>query len=525
MSRTDDPSGSVARYRAMGMSDALIAQRLVLDGWDASAMHSLPVDIPSDTTPARAAAFVPAAPVAAALPVTLSRSRSWVAYVAIGLACSGVTAAAYMYLQPPPAYSISVSDGSAQGIDLEYGALPALSDPSYYGDVITELRRGGASFIDANLSTMKLVVYVHGTSTLEVPIMAKGKVGSWWETPAGVYKIQTKEENHLSSFGGVYMPYSMDFQGNFFIHGWPYYEDGTPVATSFSGGCIRLSTEDARKVFEHSQVGMPVVVYNEAPGHDGFSYQLKGPSVTAANYLVADLENHTVLMNRSASSTAAIASITKLVTALVATEYINLDKSISVSREALVYTSVPRLKAGQEYRAYDLLFLLLQESSNEAAEALARSIGRERFVSLMNEKVRAIGLERTLFSDPSGAKNDISNPEDLFTLLKYIYSNRQFVFSITAGTLADSAYGTPSFAGIANFNKLKNMPAEFVGGKIGQTNDAGETFAGVYKVKVGSEDRLIAVVLLGSRDAQADVSKLLAFVKSQYAAGAPIPIE
>lgn len=524
MARTDDPTPHIARYRAMGMTDALIAQRLVLEGWDAGALNSVRTDAaPLSLSRPPRAAFVPALPIAPLPPI--GTSRSWVTYIVIGLAFSGATAAAYMYLQPQAAYSNSVLDGEQSGIELEYGALPALSDPQYYGDVISELRRSGASFIDANLSTMKLVVYVSGTSTLEVPIVAKGKVGSWCETPAGVYKIQMKEENYRSSFGGVYMPYSLNFQGNFFIHGWPYYEDGAPAPSSFSGGCIRLSTGDAKNVFALAQIGMPVVVYNEAPARDAFSYRLKGPSVTAANYLVADLENHAILMNRSASSTAPIASITKLITALVATEYINLEKEITVPREAIVYTSVPRLKAGQQYRAYDLLSLLLQESSNEAAEALARSIGRERFVSLMNDKVRAIGLGRTLFYDPSGAKNDLSTPEDLFTLLKYIYSNRQFVFSITSGTLTDSAYGTPSFAGIANFNRLKNLPAQFVGGKIGQTNEAGETFAGVYTVKVGNEDRLIAVVLLGSRDVQSDISKLLSFVKNQYAPAASLPTE
>src|SRR5262249_26297053 len=161
--------------------------------------------------------------------------------------------------------------------------------------------------------------------------------------------------------------------------------------------------------------------------------------------------NGTVLLSKEPQTTAPIASITKLVSALVATEYINLDKKIIIQPEAIVYTSVPRLKAGSEVKAYDLLFLLLQESSNEAALALAAEMGERRFVDAMNAKARAIGLERTFFNDAAGAANDLSTPEDLFKLLRYIRDNRKFVFGITAGDITDSAYGMPAFKNIGNF--------------------------------------------------------------------------
>lgn len=525
MARTDDPAPKVARFRALGMPDSVIVNRLLLEGWSEENLKSLFTVVPAPPAPIELIPR-PAAPEKPQLsplsaqfaPKPVARDlRAMFTYAAIGVAFVAFAAAVYMYLQPPVVYSISIPQAAGSTPPLEYGALPALSDPEYYQRVVHNLIAQQASFIDVNLSSMTLTVYESGTTTLKVPILAKGKVGSWWETPAGIYKIQTKETNHLSSIGGVYMPYSMEFQGNFFIHGWPHYEDGTPVATTYSGGCIRLSTEDSKKVYDLVQIGMPVVVYSDAPPGDTFGYQLKAPAITASNYLVADLSNNTVLTSYAASSTAPIASVTKLITALVATEYINLDKEITVPREALVYTSVARLKAGQKVRAYDLLFLLLEESSNEAAEALARAIGRDLFVSHMNDKARAIGLDHTLFSDPSGAKNDLSTAEDLFTLLKYIYANRRFVFSITTGNLTDSAYGAPVFKNINNFNRIKNIPATFIGGKIGQTNQAGETYAGVFDVKIGGQSRTIAVIVLGSRDAPLDVAKLLNFVHKQYA--------
>ncbi|PIP46640.1 MAG: hypothetical protein COX15_00070, partial [Candidatus Colwellbacteria bacterium CG23_combo_of_CG06-09_8_20_14_all_42_19] len=83
--------------------------------------------------------------------------------------------------------------------------------------------------------------YEKGVFVNEFAILSKGKEGSWWETPAGLYKVQSKEKEHFSSFGRVYQPWSMAFQGNFFIHGWPYYPGGRAVESTYSGGCIRLA--------------------------------------------------------------------------------------------------------------------------------------------------------------------------------------------------------------------------------------------------------------------------------------------
>lgn len=521
----------------MGMGDGIIYNRLILEGWSPEALapalggresaHEMPMSSAASAValassdplplplPQPPAVPIPAA--SAKMAPRLYVSPSLLALVVV--ACVALGSAAFLFSKPSVVYSISIpSDGSATSSSpIIYGALAALSDPTYYEKVKQNLVQQKAAFIDANLSSMRLTVYVGGDEKLAVPILAKGRPGSWWETPAGLYKIETREKTHFSTFGEVAMPYSLDFQGNFFIHGWPTYPDGTPVASTYSGGCIRLSTEDAAKVYELAQVGMPVVVYNEQPTTDPFDYQLKAPKISADEYLVADVKTGTVLTSKSASDPAPIASITKLVTALVATEYINLDKTVTVPPEAIVYTSVARLKAGQKMRAYDLLFLLLQESSNEAAETLAAERGRALFVQYMNEKGRAIGLKHTSFNDPSGAESDFSTPEDLFTLLRYIENNRRFVFGITVGDITDSAYGKPAFQNINDFNTIKSAPADLLGGKIGQTNEAGETYAGVFSVGIGDQKREIAVIVLGSKDVQTDVKKLLQFVKASYA--------
>lgn len=503
------------------MSDALIKQRLVLDGW--AEVDIEPIFAARQAARSEGASMPPNATTAPVAPRS-RRTRVLVVIIACLSVAVGMSVSGFFLVRPPVVYSISIpasTGATSTAATLSYGALPALSNPDYYGSVKENLLRQRTSFIDANLSDMQLTVYLEGVARRTVPILAKGKVGSWWETPVGIYQIQTKERNHLSSFGDVYMPYSMDFQGNFFVHGWPYYADGTPVSSTYSGGCIRLSTEDAGSVFDLVAVGMPIIVYNVAVSPDVFTYRLKAPPISAQEYLVADLQNGTVLLSKNASIAAPIASVSKLVTALVASEYINLDKTVTVPEEALVYTSIPRLKAGADVRAYDLLFLLLQESSNEAAETLAASIGRSRFVQYMNDKAHAIGLTHTVFSDPSGAKGDYSTTEDLFALLRYVHSNRRFVFGITSGSITRSAYGPITFSNVQNFNRITYAPAVLVGGKIGQTTEASQTYAGVFTLSVGGVERDIVVITLGSHDAEADVAKLLQFVHEQYASGDP----
>ena len=489
------------------MPDDVVVNRLVLEGWSEAdiALRMRPTAPPN---PAQA----PALP-------KVEQKLSLATAVLAASAFGALGFAGYVMYKPPVVYSISIPGTASTTLPLSYGALAALSDRDYYEQVKGKLSENKASFIDADLSGMRLRVYTEGVEKLEIPILAKGKIGSWWETPAGIYQIRSKEKNHFSSFGKVYQPWSLDFQGNFFIHGWPYYEDGTPVSTSYSGGCIRLATEDAKKVYDLAEVGMPVIVYNARLPGDSFGYQLKAPPVSAAEYLVADVKNGTVLSSKNASVAAPIASISKLVTALVATEYINLDAFITVPDEAKVYTSIARLKPGTDVRAYDLFFLLLQESSNEAAETLASTKGRNQFVKYMNDKANAINLTHTVFSDPSGAKGDYSTPEDLFTLLRYIYDNRRFIFGITSGKIQDSAYGPIDFKNVQNFNFIKDSPAELIGGKIGQTTEASETYAGIFSVTVGDEKREIAVIVLGSHDSEKDVRSLLTFVHSLYAPG------
>lgn len=396
-----------------------------------------------------------------------------------------------------------------------YGEQLLLSQPDFFKQVKTAFIEKQTTFLEANLRDMKVRFYREGVLEKEVAILTKGKEGSWWETPAGLYEIQSKSEDHFSSFGHVYQPWSMAFQGNFFIHGWPYYPDGTPVASAYSGGCIRLADSDAEALFKLTPVHTPILVYEEDYGSDGFLYTITAPNVTAKQYAVLDIESGAILAQSGIDTVRPIASLTKLVTALVAAEHINLDANIVIDESMIASTSVPRLHVGQSVSAYSLLLPLLLESSNEAAEAFASSVGRGRFVTLMNEKVASLGMEDTRFSDPAGSEHtNVSSVADLVRLAQYLYNNRSFILRISSGKEVPTAYRVTAFENLQNFNEVPGIVG-FIGGKVGK-NSIGESALLLYTISVAGVDRTVAVVVLDSEDKNADIRVLLTYITRTY---------
>ncbi|MFI5205326.1 MAG: L,D-transpeptidase family protein [Candidatus Paceibacterales bacterium] len=413
-------------------------------------------------------------------------------------------------------YDVSIPGADSSAEQLQYGSWPALSNANFFQKVKSEFIVQNSTFIEADLTQMKLRIYKNGSLQNELNILSKGKPGSWWETPAGLYKIESKNKNLFSGFGHVYMPWAMDFEGNFFIHGWPYYPDGTAVASTYSGGCIRLSTEDAKTIYDNVEVGTPVLVFENSSSSDSYQYGKKVPEVNALEYLAVDLQNNFVFTEKDPAKSIPIASITKLITGLVAAEYINLDKEITVAQSAIVTTSKPRLYPGQTISAFQLFYPLLTESSNEAAMALADSMGRSRFVNLMNQKAKSIGMTDSHFTDPAGMNADnVASPQDLFNLAKYLYNNRSFILKISAGRLYSSAYGSPIFNDLQNFN-IFSEDSTFIGGKVGKSGAAQETMLALFNENFASTTRPIAIIVLGSNESGQDVSAIRKFVADNY---------
>ncbi|HCI05234.1 TPA: hypothetical protein DEX28_00625 [Patescibacteria group bacterium] len=236
--------------------------------------------------------------------------------------------------------------------------------------------------------------------------------------------------------------------------------------------------------------------------------------------MAADLKNNFVFFEKNSSSVLPIASLTKLMTAVIATEYVNLEKEIEVTQAMLAPTSVPRLKIGQTYKAYDLLFPLMTESSNEAAQALSYFLGPQMFVELMNKKAESLDMESTVFADSSGISPvSAASAKNLFSLAKYLYFNRQFVLSLTNNSIDTSVYGAPKFSYLSNFNKPGNSSSiwkQFVGGKIGLTKASEQTIVSVFELELKNEKRPVAIIVLGSNNNFKDVEEIISRIKTFY---------
>jgi len=144
------------------------------------------------------------------------------------------------------------------------------------------------------------------------------------------------------------------------------------------------------------------------------------PTVDAAALYLVDLKSGRVLLEKNATRRLPPASLTKIMTALVALESTTTEQVVKVDRRALVHRSSLRLRAGEQFLLRDLVTAMLVTSANDACEAIAWHVGRgaDQFVTMMNERARSLGLDNTHFSNACGfdAPDHYSTAADLAKL-------------------------------------------------------------------------------------------------------------
>lgn len=229
------------------------------------------------------------------------------------------------------------------------------------------------------------------------------------------------------------------------------------------------------------------------------------PDVSAANAILMEASTGRVLFEKDAHEERPIASITKVMTALVAIRYGDLSDQVTISEEAANQNgSSVYLQAGEKMSLEDLLYGLMLRSGNDAAEAIAEHVGGsvDGFVFLMNETALYLGMDDTHFMNPHGLDEDghYSSAFDMALLMQH--ASRNDVFADIAGTESHQA------AAISypwqNKNKLlTNLYQPCTGGKTGFTSKAGRTLVTTAE-KDG--ESLIAVTLNGPDDWNDQVS-------------------
>ncbi|HEY0964823.1 MAG TPA: L,D-transpeptidase family protein [Candidatus Paceibacterota bacterium] len=399
---------------------------------------------------------------------------------------------------------------------LPYGQHSALAQKTFFTEAINAFIEEGQTFIEIDLDAKFLRYFKDGVLTYSMEVQSLGEEGSWWDAPSGLYQVDKKDDYDFSTAAQAYFPWTVTFEGNYMIHGWPEYPDKTPVPENFVGGGIRVDNANAKLLYEAVEAGIPVLVHQKPTDPDQFVYEPTVPDIATPHYLIADLENGAILAASDLDDAVPIASLTKLVTAVVAAEKLDLDSRVQVTAPTFVQSLIPRLADRTSVSMYSLLQLLLVESSNEAAEVIAGEYGRDNFVTEMNAKAKQIGMLNSSFADPSGlSAGNRSSLGDLFRLSDYIYKNRKFIFDITAEGEMSTMEGMNEFESLVNFNEVEEVD-NFIGGKVGETSAAGQTSVTIHNITLQGSERTVVIILLGSASRDDDVRTLIRFVEDRF---------
>lgn len=219
-----------------------------------------------------------------------------------------------------------------------------------------------------------------------------------------------------------------------------------------------------------------------------------------------------------------IASLTKIMTAILAIENGNLDAIVTFSENAANQPpSKIFVQAGDSLTLRDLLYALLLESGNDVAVAIAEYIAGnvDSFVNLMNQKAQSLGMFNTRFTNPSGLSEpapNISTARDLAILMRYAMQNN--IFREIIGT---KTYQTATALGVPlefqHKHRLVQQVEYVIGGKTGFTQASGRT---LISYAVVNNIPLITVTLNAPDDWQ-DHLKMLKYGYSLYGIDIVIP--
>lgn len=276
-----------------------------------------------------------------------------------------------------------------------------------------------------------------------------------------------------------------------------------PVSPEFFG-YVHLPSAELLNVFKPIKESTPV----------SLPVEILAPAVSAASVMVYDPLDDRVIFEKKSNQEFGIASITKIVTVLVAYDRLGVEEKIRISQDAVQTQGIEGdLRVGEHFMLRDLVSIMLISSSNDAAAAIAEHIGRLYgavsyeesqliFVHMMNEYVRGLGFQRTVFRNPTGLDIDekahvvsnTSTTHDLAFLMKHAYNHPslQKIYAAPGTTIYSEEHISHT---VNNTNELLVTVPGVVSGKTGFTDGAGGALVTVAEVPFG---KMTIIVVLGS---------------------------
>jgi serine-type D-Ala-D-Ala carboxypeptidase (penicillin-binding protein 5/6) len=245
-------------------------------------------------------------------------------------------------------------------------------------------------------------------------------------------------------------------------------------------------------------------------------------TLTAESVYAFDLGSATLLYEKNSRAKLYPASTIKMLTALVAVEYYQLEDILSIDSEFEIIGNKINLQPGDQLRVRDLLAALLLSSANDSAYLLANNYqgGLIAFVEAMNNKARELNLVDSQFLNPAGLDEvgQLSSARDLNILARELLKNdflRELVATpyLEIKTIDNGDNNRPiTIYQLFNTNQLLGTLGGVRGVKTGTTDRAGQVLVSL----VERNGRQILISLMNSQDRYSDTEKLLAWIFNTY---------
>lgn len=229
-----------------------------------------------------------------------------------------------------------------------------------------------------------------------------------------------------------------------------------------------------------------------------------------------------ILSEKKADEVIAIASLTKLMTAIIVLENYNLDDLIQISASAVAtYGDAGNLQIGEIMTIRDLLYITLIESSNDGAEALAEKMGVSTFVYKMNEKAASLGMNNTWFINPSGLDEEnlynFSTVNDLKKMVVYILENHSLIAEILSLPEKELTSHSGISRTIRNTNVLLKESDAYLWGKTGYTNRAnGCLILILNNFSINNNQGYVINIIAGADDKFGEARKLEQWLEESF---------
>ncbi len=247
------------------------------------------------------------------------------------------------------------------------------------------------------------------------------------------------------------------------------------------------------------------------PITESFATTSKAPEIQAKAALVYDLANNKVIFEKNARERMPMASLTKIMTAIITLEDAGMPERYTVYGEDLVGEDSMGLEPGELLTKEELLYGLMLNSGNDAAEVLAHNFikGRYEFIAAMHNKAKVLGLQDTKFSNPSGLQGDgeqYTTAYDLLVMSKYALDNfplfREVVSTYEYMIPGNSTHKTYELTNETNL--ISSYPG-VKGIKTGYTPEAGMCLVTYYE----RDGIKLLGVLLNSPNRRTEMRELL----------------